>query len=68
MDPSADAGKILALAANAEVARLGQGTVQGHGVEITCEAVEGHPAEALVLSAKDAAALVVGSRREDIRS
>lgn len=62
MDPSADAGKTLALAANVEVARLGQGAAQGQDVEITCEAVEGHPAEALVRTAKDAAALVVGSR------
>ena len=62
MDPSGDTGQILASAANAEVARLGEEAVQGHDVEIVCEAVEGHPAEALVLMAKDAAALVVGSR------
>jgi len=62
MDPSGDAGKTLALAANAEVARLGKEAVQGHDVEIVCEAAEGHPAEALVRTAKDAAALVVGSR------
>ncbi len=62
MDPSGDTGQILASAANAEVARLGEEAVKGHDVEIVCEAVEGHPAEALVLMAKDAAALVVGSR------
>lgn len=31
-------------------------------VTIICEAVEGHPAQALVLAAADAAALVVGTR------
>lgn len=62
MDPSGDTSQILASAADAEVTRLGEEAVQGQDVEITCEAVEGHPAEALLLTAKDAAALVVGSR------
>ena len=62
MDPSGDTGQVLAAAANAEVARFGEEAVQGTDVEIVCEAIEGHPAEALVLMAKDAAALVVGSR------
>lgn len=62
MDPSGDTRQILASAADAEVTRLGEEAVQGQDVEIVCEAVEGHPAAALVLAAKDAAALVVGSR------
>jgi nucleotide-binding universal stress UspA family protein len=62
MDPSGDGGKTLALAVNAEVARLGEEAVQGHDVEIICEAAQGHPAETLVRTARDAAALVVGSR------
>lgn len=62
MDPSGDTDQILASAADAEVTRLGEEAVQGQDVEFTCEAVEGHPAEALLLTAKDAAALVVGSR------
>ena len=38
MDPSGDGGQTLAMAANAEVARLGEEAVQGHDAEIIGEA------------------------------
>lgn len=50
------------VSATAEVRRLGQQAIRGHDVKMTCEAVEGHPAEVLVRSADGATALVVGSR------
>jgi len=61
MDPSGDTGTILAGAADTEITRLGKETEEGQNVAITWEAVEGHPAEVLVRTGKDAAMLVVGS-------
>jgi nucleotide-binding universal stress UspA family protein len=44
------------------VAQLAEDAARGHEVLITSEAIEGHPAEALLVTAKGAAMLVVGSR------
>ena len=62
MDPSGDSATILAGAADTEITRLGKEAGEGQSVTITCEAVEGHPAEVLVRTARSAAMLVVGSR------
>ncbi len=62
MDPSGDAGQILADAADTEITRLGNEAGQGQSVAITWEAVDGHPAEVLVRTGQDAVMLVVGSR------
>ncbi|MBT8159543.1 MULTISPECIES: universal stress protein [Arthrobacter] len=61
VDPSGDSGTILARAADTEITRLGKEAGEGQNVAITWEAVEGHPAEVLVRTGKDAAMVVVGS-------
>ncbi|PYI64543.1 universal stress protein UspA [Arthrobacter livingstonensis] len=60
--PSGESAQQLADAALAEVTGHGEAAAAGQGVTISCEAVEGHPAQMLVLSAEDAAMVVVGSR------
>ncbi len=63
MDHSeADTRQVMADAAEVEVSRLGKEARQGQSLDITWEAVEGHPAEVLVRAAEEASALVVGSR------
>ena len=62
MDPSADAGAILADAAASELARLGTEVNAKERAAVTWEAVEGHPAAVLIRASEDAAMLVVGSR------
>ena len=52
----------LATAAAREVARIAAEAGQNRTASITAEAVEGHPAEALISAAADAGLLVVGSR------
>jgi nucleotide-binding universal stress UspA family protein len=52
----------LAAAAAGEVARIAAEAGQNRTASITAESVEGHPAEALISIAADAALLVVGSR------
>ncbi|WP_345447730.1 universal stress protein [Arthrobacter gyeryongensis] len=59
--PSSDTDPVMAMA-TVEITRLAKESVKGSGVKISCEAVEGHPAQVLVQSAESAAALVVGSR------
>ncbi len=60
--PSGESAHQLADAALAEVTGHGEAAVAGQGVKISCEALEGHPAQILVLSAEGAAMVVVGSR------
>ncbi|MET3720358.1 MULTISPECIES: universal stress protein [unclassified Arthrobacter] len=60
--PSGETAKQLADEATAEITRIGEDAAGRHGVKIRCEAVEGHPAEALIRTGQDAAMLVVGSR------
>jgi nucleotide-binding universal stress UspA family protein len=55
-------GDDLAAAAASEVSRLATEARQDRKATITAEAVEGHPAEALLSSAHGASLLVVGSR------
>jgi nucleotide-binding universal stress UspA family protein len=55
-------GDDLAAAAASEVARIAAEAGQGRSAKLTAEAVEGHPAEALISTAEDASMLVVGSR------
>ena len=62
MDPSIDSQRALATAAAGEAARLGEEASQGRDVAMTREAVEGHPAQALLAVAEDTDLLVVGSR------
>lgn len=62
MNPSEDMARELSTATTRAVAQLAEDASRGHDVVITSEAVEGHPAEALLLTAEDAAILVVGSR------
>lgn len=62
MDPSGDTARELSAAAARTVAGLAEDAAHGHDVVITSAAVEGHPAEALLRTAEDAAVLVVGSR------
>ncbi len=62
MDPSMETTLALSAAAEAEVARLGAKVGKERDVVIVCEAVEGHPAQALVQAAEGASLLVVGTR------
>jgi nucleotide-binding universal stress UspA family protein len=62
MNPLKDTTRELSPATSREVAQLAENASRGHDVMMTSEAVEGHPAEALLLAAEDAAMLVVGSR------
>ncbi len=62
LDPSGDTARELSAAAARTVAGLAEHAARGHEVVITSEAVEGHPAEALLRAAETAAVLVVGSR------
>ena len=62
MNPSEDMARKLSTATTRAVARLAQDASRGRNVVITSEAVEGPPAEALLLAAEDAAILVVGLR------
>ena len=62
MNPLKDTTRELSSATSREVAQLAENASRGHDVMMTSEAVEGHPAEALLLAAEDAAMLVVGSR------
>ncbi|WP_233201645.1 universal stress protein [Cryobacterium sp. Y11] len=62
MNPLEDTARELSTATSRQVAQLAKNASRGHDVMITSEAVEGHPAEALLLAAEDAAMLVVGSR------
>ena len=55
-------GDDVAAAASTEVARIAAEAGQGREVQITGEALEGHPAQVLISAARDAALLVVGSR------
>jgi nucleotide-binding universal stress UspA family protein len=55
-------GEDLAAAAASEVKRIAAEAGENRTAKITAEAVEGHPAEALISSADGAALLVVGSR------
>jgi nucleotide-binding universal stress UspA family protein len=55
-------GEDLAAAAASEVQRIAAQAGQNRTAKITAEAVEGHPAEALISTAHGAALLVVGSR------
>ncbi|MBT8159540.1 MULTISPECIES: universal stress protein [Arthrobacter] len=59
--PSGDTDPVMATA-TVEVTRLAKESVKGSDVTISCEAIEGHPAQVLVQCAEGAAALVVGSR------
>jgi len=61
LDASLDTPTLLASAA-AEAARLGEQAGHTPDVVMTTEAIEGHPAEALLGAAEDADLLVVGSR------
>ncbi len=60
-DPAAATQDELAEAADAEVGRLSNEAPAALDVEVSYEAIEGHPAEVLVTTAADAALLVVGS-------
>jgi nucleotide-binding universal stress UspA family protein len=62
MNPLEDTARELSTATTRAVAQLAENASRGHDVMITSEAVKGHPAEALLLAAEDAAMLVVGSR------
>ena len=62
LDPTVDIEEALNAATAVELARLRQEVALEQDVAVTFEAVEGHPAQALVLTAKDAGLLVVGSR------
>lgn len=55
-------GDDLAAAAASEVARIAAEAGQNRTASIAADAVEGHPAQALISTAHDAALLVVGSR------
>ncbi|MEO8283964.1 MAG: universal stress protein [Pseudarthrobacter sp.] len=59
--PSGDTDPVLATA-TVEVTRLAKEAVKGSDVKISCEAIEGDPAQVLLQCAESAAALVVGSR------
>jgi nucleotide-binding universal stress UspA family protein len=61
VDPSTDSKEALAAAAADEMARI-TGEVGGvHDVDVSYEAIEGHPAQVLVAAAEGAGLLVVGS-------
>ncbi len=63
MDPAVDTEYDLSAAVDAEIARLGEDFGPQDDVDIVYEALEGHPAEALIAAADDPdALLVVGSR------
>lgn len=62
MDPSIDPQRALATAAADAAARLGMEASRSRDVATTWEAVEGHPAQALLAVAENADLLVVGSR------
>lgn len=62
VDPSAESKEDLALAARIEVSRLEGESGPVDDIAISYEALEGHPAEVLLLAAQDAELLVVGSR------
>jgi nucleotide-binding universal stress UspA family protein len=55
-------GDVLAAAAAREVARIAAEAGQNRTASITADAVEGHPAQALISTAHDASLLVVGCR------
>ena len=61
MNLSEDTTRELSTATTRAVAQLAADASRGHNVVITSEAVEGNPAEVLLLAAEDAAVLVVGS-------
>jgi nucleotide-binding universal stress UspA family protein len=62
MDPTLDAQAGLASAAAAEAARVAGAAGDAQDVVVTSEAVEGHPAVALLQASEVADLLVVGSR------
>lgn len=62
MDPSFGTQQALASLAEDKAALLVEEASQGHEVPITWEAIEGHPALALLAAVGDSDLLVVGSR------
>lgn len=59
--PSGESAQQLADAALTQVSGYGKAAVAGKDVKISCEALEGDPAQVLVFSAVGAAMVVVGS-------
>ncbi len=62
MDPSFGTQQALASVAEDKAAQLVDDASHGHEVTITWEAIEGHPALALLSAVRDSDLLVVGSR------
>ena len=61
-DPSTATKIVLAAAVDAEVERLRAKSDEGCDIPITCETLEGNPAETLVRAAEGASLLIVGTR------